>query len=82
MENIKLKNIYDEVTKCKKCGIEYGYDVPKKYKKTIMGRTKIKPGYKDNGLCPKHDDAFKEKLNLKKFSDLKEKPKGLYTREN
>ena len=69
MENTKLKNIYDEVTKCKKCGIDYGYDIPKKFKKTILGRTKIIPGYKDNDLCPKCDDTFKDKLNLRRFSE-------------
>ena len=69
MGKIKLKDIYDEVAICKKCGIEYGYDIPKKFKKTMLGRTKIIPGYKDNGLCYRCDDTFKEKLNIKNFSE-------------
>jgi len=66
MEKIKLKDIYDEVAKCKKCGIEYGYDVPKRYKKTIMGRTKIIPGYKDNGLCCRCDLSYNDRKYVKK----------------
>jgi len=67
MDNTKLKDIYDEVTVCKKCGIEYGYDVPTKFKKKLCGRTKIIPGYKDNGFCLRCDKSYKEK------------PKALYT---
>ena len=66
MDNIKLKDIYDEVAMCKKCGREYGYDIPNKLKKKFCGRTKIIPGYTDNGSCPMCDKSFKEK------------PKGLY----
>ena len=67
MDNTKLKDIYDEVTKCKKCGREYGYDFPNKFKKKFCGRVKIIPGYIDNGSCPRCDNTFKEK------------PKALYT---
>ena len=67
MDNIKTKDIYDRVSKCKKCGVEYGYDIPNKFKKKFCGCTKIIPGYTDNGLCCKCDKTFKEK------------PKALYT---
>ena len=67
MEEIKFKDIYDCVAVCKKCKKEYGYDVPNKFKKKFCGRTKILPGYIDNGMCPRCDKTFKEK------------PKALYT---
>ena len=66
MDNTKLKDIYDEVTKCKKCGREYGYDIPNKFKKKFCGRTKIIPGHCDNGLCCKCDLSYKDRKYLKK----------------
>ena len=66
-ENIKLEDCYDGVAKCKKCGIKYGYDIPSKFKKKILGKVKIKLGYVDSGLCPNCDPQWKEK------------PKGLNT---
>jgi len=63
MEEMNLKDCYDRVGKCKKCGIEYGYDVPSKFKKSFCGKVHIKPGYKDESeLCPRCDPNFKEKV--------------------
>ena len=52
--NLLLKELYDEVAICSKCKEEYGYDIPKKFKKNPEK-------YKDSGLCPFCDQKFKDK---------------------
>jgi len=66
-ENTPLKEIFDDVRICIKCGKEYGYDIPKKFKKNP-------DKFKDSGLCP-----FCDPILSKKLKPLK--PKGLNTSE-
>ena len=79
---IELKDIYDKVAKYKKCNCEYGYDLPPKYIKKILGKRIKLDGYKDKGLCPMCDDDYKDKPKIKTMNlDKNSKPKGLYTSE-
>jgi hypothetical protein len=74
MENLELNKIYDEVTKCTKCGAEYGFDYPASCIREVCGkRIKIKP-HIDNGLCPWCDPNLSKKFKS-------QKPKGLNTSE-
>ena len=70
-KELTLKEIYDGVGKCKKCGKEYGYDIPSKFKKKFFGKTKILPGYVDSGLCPFCDKNNKEAAHILRSQNQK-----------
>ena len=67
---IELKDMYDEVAKCNKCNCEYGYDLPSKYIKKVLGKRIKLPGFRDSGICPFCDPNYKDKPKILK-------PKGL-----